>query len=287
MRQSTMKVFVYTVIAMLAFAGNSVLCRLALAGQEIDAGSFTVIRLLSGAVTFLFLLNFSGKTKPILNYGSWSASFMLFVYAATFSFAYLMLDTGTGALILFGIVQLTMITANLIAGIKMRMIEWSGVILSIAGFVYLVLPQVSQPSIIGTFLMAIAGVAWGIYTLLGKTSREPLLDTASNFIRTLPLLVILALASLSIIDISSFGIVLAVVSGVFASALGYALWYKVLKDLTTVEASVVQLSVPVLAAVGGLLFTEEPITLRLVFASMLVLGGISLIVLNKHKPATG
>lgn len=272
---------------MVAFAANSVFCRWALGGQQIDAGSFTVIRLLSGAATFVFLLSFSSKSKPLLNYGSWPASFMLFIYAAAFSFAYLMLDTGTGALILFGIVQLTMISANLIAGSKLRMMEWLGVLLSLAGFVYLVIPQVSQPSIIGTFLMALAGISWGMYTLLGKQSKEPMLDTASNFIRTLPLIAVLAIASLSSIELSASGIVLALLSGIFASALGYALWYKVLSDLTTIEASVVQLSVPVLAAVGGLILSEEPITLRLVFSSTLVLGGILIIVLNKRQYGNG
>jgi drug/metabolite transporter (DMT)-like permease len=272
---------IYTALAMAAFAANSVLCRLALGEQQIDAGSFTVIRLLSGAATFLFLLMFTDKNKPILEHGSWPASLMLFAYAITFSFAYLMLDTATGALILFGVVQLTMITSNLFTGIKMRLIEWLGVFLSLAGFVYLVLPQVSQPSIVGTCLMVLAGISWGMYTLFGKQSKDPLRDTASNFIRTLPLLVILAIASFSYIEMSALGVALAVVSGVFASALGYALWYKVLNHLTTIEASVVQLSVPVLAAIGGLVFSDEPISLRLMFASVLVLGGILLVVLNK------
>ena len=273
---------IYTALAMTAFAANSILCRLALGEQQIDAGSFTVIRLLSGAATFLFLLMFTDKNKPILEHGSWPASLMLFAYAITFSFAYLMLDTATGALILFGVVQLTMITANLFAGMKMRLSEWLGVFLSLAGFVYLVLPQVSRPSILGTCLMALAGISWGMYTLFGKQSKDPLRDTASNFIRTLPLLVILAIASFSYIEMSALGATLAVVSGVFASALGYALWYKVLNHLTTIEASVVQLSVPVLAAIGGLAFLDEPISLRLMFASMLVLGGILLVVLNKR-----
>lgn len=181
------KTITFTVLALVAFAANSVLCRLALGEETIDASSFTVIRLLSGAIVLLVILQFSGNKNNSSRKGSWLATIMLFLYAAPFSFAYITLDTGTGALILFGAVQITMILLSLISGNRLHVTEWMGVAIAFIGFVYLVLPGVSTPSVAGFSLMTIAGVAWGIYTLKGKGSVNPLSDTAHNFVRSIPL----------------------------------------------------------------------------------------------------
>lgn len=268
---------------MVAFAANSVLCRLALGEQQIDATSFTVIRLTSGAVV-LFLLCTVKRTGPILRgKGSWFGALMLFLYAATFSFAYLSLDTGTGALILFGTVQLVMIFYSLYKGEYLHALEWGGVLLASAGLVYLVLPGVSQPSLQGFLLMLVAGIGWGAYSLLGRGSSQPLLDTGANFIRTLPLVLLLGLAMLNHVDLTSRGVWLAILSGAIASGMGYALWYRALSGLTATQAAVFQLSVPVIAAVGGVIFMGEAVSLRLTLASLMILGGIALVITGRAK----
>jgi drug/metabolite transporter (DMT)-like permease len=207
---------------------------------------------------------------------------MLFTYAITFSYAYITLDTGTGALILFGAVQITMILLSLIRGNRLHLIEWLGVTLAFGGFVYLVLPGVSTPSLLGFVLMTIAGMAWGLYTLKGRGSAAPLMDTAYNFIRTLPLVGIVLLLSVQHANYSTKGIVLAILSGSIASGIGYTIWYIALDGLTATQAAVVQLFVPVIAALGGVLFVAEPITLRLSLAGLMILGGILLVVLGRY-----
>lgn len=281
------KTLLFTTLALIAFAANSVLCRLALGEGSIDAAGFTVIRLLAGALVLMTLLrlgrNGRAPEDPARSGGSWAAALMLFGYAITFSFAYITLETGTGALILFGSVQLTMILAALVGGQRLHGSEWAGVLLAFAGFVYLVLPGVSTPSLQGFVLMALAGVAWGLYTLRGRGSVTPLRDTAYNFSRTLPLALLVAAVALPQLQATPRGVVLAALSGALASGIGYSLWYSALRGLGAIQAAVVQLLVPVIAALGGVLFVGEPIALRLVIAAALVLGGILLVVLGRYR----
>jgi len=270
----------------MAFAANSVICRLALKSDSIDASSFTSIRLISGVVMFLILIGFKSESQlPLkkLNTKNLFSAAMLFLYAITFSFAYISLEAGTGALILFGSVQLTMITMSIISGHRLSILEFLGLIFSFSGLIYLVYPTLSTPSFSGFVLMLISGIAWGNYTLSGKKSNQPFIDTALNFVYTIPFVIVLLLLTVSQQDISSLGIVYAILSGALASALGYTIWFKALRGLSTTEASVVQLSVPIIAAFGGLLFVYEPISQRLIFASFLVLGGIFLVTTAKNK----
>jgi drug/metabolite transporter (DMT)-like permease len=269
-------------MALIAFAANSVLCRKALGSGAIDASSFTVIRLLSGTVVLLIITGATRNTTGTTSKGSWIASFMLFLYAITFSYAYISLDTGTGALILFGSVQITMILMSHISGTRLHITEWAGVIVAFTGFIYLILPGVSTPSAAGFLLMTVAGIAWGIYTLRGRGSSSPLMDTAYNFLRTTPLVLLLAICTPGHINYSTEGIVLALISGGVTSGIGYAIWYYALGGLSSTQAAVLQLSVPVIAAFGGVIFVSEAITLRLSVSATLVLGGILMVVLGKY-----
>lgn len=287
MNPQTFRTIIYTSFALIAFAGNSVLCRLALKANTIDAASFTTIRLLAGILTLAIILkmahvktdktNSKAKTK-----GSWSAAFMLFLYAVTFSFAYISLDTGTGALILFGAVQITMIFISLFTGNRLHIIEWTGLLLAFFGFAYLVTPSLTTPSLTGFVLMTVAGIAWGIYTLIGRTSQNPLSDTTYNFLRTLPFVGILLVGTLPYANLSQEGIFLAILSGAVTSGIGYAVWYLALGGLTVSKAAVVQLLVPVIAALGGIIFAHEIISSRLILSSVLVLGGILIVVVGNY-----
>lgn len=292
------KTILFTGLALLAFAANSVLCRLALGEHTIDAAGFSLIRLLSGSVVLVFLLTLqhqfkknsdqkiTNQTTSILSKnnakGSWFAALMLFVYAVCFSFAYLSLKTGTGALILFGAVQITMIVHSLFLGNKLVITEWLGVLLAFAGFIYLMLPGASVPPFYGMLLMTLSGIAWGFYTLKGRTSTAPLQDTAYNFLRTIPFVFVLLIIYAKNLTITPTGVVLALLSGGIASAIGYTLWYMALTGLSVTQAAVVQLLVPVIAALGGIIFVLEPITFRLVLSSLMILGGILLVVLGRY-----
>ena len=270
-----------TTLAMIAFAANSVLCRLALGGGTIDAAGFTSIRLLSGALVLLCILKLSNNAKTNTK-GSWSAAFMLFLYAATFSFAYLTLNTGTGALILFGSVQITMILRSLFSGNRLLPIEWMGVVTAFSGIVYLVLPGVTAPSFTGFSLMTCAGIAWGLYTLKGRDSTYPLSDTTYNFLRSMPFVIILALFFLKNAHLTREGVLLAIISGGITSGIGYTLWYMALRGITATQAAVVQLSVPVIAGFGGVVFVSEQISLRLTLSALLTLGGILMVILGRN-----
>lgn len=272
----------YTFFALVAFAANSVLCRMALGENTIDASSFTVVRLLSGTVTLIVVLKLAADKDSTSTKGSWVSALMLFLYAIAFSFAYISLDIGTGALVLFGTVQITMIFINVISGNKLHISEWLGVLLAFTGFVYLVLPRVTTPSFLGFVLMTAAGMAWGIYTLRGGRSMHPLADTAFNFTRTTPLVIVLALIAMPTIRLSFEGIILAVMSGAVASGIGYTVWYIALSGLSATEAAVVQLSVPVIAAIGGIVFLSEAIAVRLICAAAMILGGILIVVLGRY-----
>ena len=277
-----MKTAFYTLLALVAFAGNSVLCRLALGEDKLDAASFTAIRLFSGIVVLVLILLISQRNKTIASKGSWSASLMLFIYAITFSYAYISLETGVGALILFACVQITMILVGLFLGDKLHSIEWLGVIVAFIGFVYLVMPGVSAPSFSGFVLMSVSGIAWAGYTLLGKNSSNPLSDTTFNFLRTSPFLILLIAVTAQNASLSNTGIFLAIISGGITSGLGYTIWYKVLKDLKSIQAAVLQLLVPVLATFGGIIFANESFSLRLAVSTMMILGGIVAVILGKN-----
>lgn len=280
-RWPLIKTLICTLFALIAFAANSVLCRLALGKEAIDAAGFTIIRLLSGLSVLLLILKIRPASKASSARGSWLSALMLFGYAVTFSFAYLSLDTGTGALVLFGAVQLTIILASLFAGQKLHWPEWAGVMLAFSGLTYLALPNVTTPSLTGFLLMTLAGVAWGGYTLRGRGSSAPFQDTAFNFLRTAPFVGLLALITFFNLQASLEGIILAALSGAVASGLGYTIWYIALGGLSTTESAVVQLLVPVIAAIGGVLFVAEAITLRLMISSILILGGILSVFLGR------
>lgn len=277
------RTLIFTILALIAFAANSILCRIALHDELIDPASFTSIRLISGAIALLMLFYISKPRHQSSSKGSWTSGVILFLYAVTFSFAYISLDTGTGALIAFAMVQITMITSALFQGEKMTSAEWIGVILAFSGLVYLVLPGVSAPSLTGLLLMIISGTAWGLYTLRGKSSQNPLGDTAFNFLRALPFVIILLLFSIDNVKAEPQGIILAVVSGALTSGIGYTIWYMALKGLSAFQASIVQLIVPVIAAAGGVVFLAEIISSRLIFASLLILGGLAIAILKRKK----
>jgi drug/metabolite transporter (DMT)-like permease len=278
-----MKIFILTSLALIAFAANSVLCRLALGNNVIDASSFTIIRLLAGAIVLFCIVLFSKGKTSTTSKGNLLSSFMLFLYAITFSFAYLSLDTGTGALILFGAVQITIIIHTLLSGNKLRPLEWLGVIISFLGFIYLISPGVSSPSIIGFVLMTIAGISWGIYTIKGQTSKNPLRDTTYNFIKTLPFITILYIATMTQSNYSTEGILLAIIAGGVTSGIGYTIWYMAIRGLSSIQSAVLQLLVPVIAAFSGVIFISEIITVRLTVSSILILGGVLIVTLYKHS----
>ncbi len=276
-----MKTFSYTVFALVAFAFNSILCRLALGAEAIDAASFTLIRLISGAVTLVAISLFFDRKESNEKRGNWFSAFFLFAYAVCFSFAYVNLTTGTGALVLFGSVQATMIFVALLKGERPKILEWLGLIFALGGLIYLVFPGLSSPPFFSSALMAIAGIAWGFYTLRGKGSTNPLADTTGNFVRAVPMVILLSLPFIYQIHLSPRGILLAVLSGAIASGIGYSVWYAALKFHTATRAAILQLSVPALAATGGVVFLSEMVSLRLVLATILILGGISLAILGR------
>jgi drug/metabolite transporter (DMT)-like permease len=275
------KVFLVTVCALVAFAANSVLCRFALGTGGIDAAGFTSVRLVSGAVVLFLIFRLRTNQLPKSAKGSWLAGLMLFLYAITFSYAYIDLDTGTGALILFGAVQISMICLSIIQGNRLIIVEWFGMAIACMGLVYLVLPGVSAPSALGFLLMTTAGIAWGVYTLKGRGSENPLADTAYNFLRTLPLVMILVIITFRDFHFTAHGVTLAIVSGGITSGVGYTLWYIALRNLTATQAAVAQLSVPLIAALGGIIFMAESITIRLSISSIIILGGIFLVVMGR------
>lgn len=270
-----------TLLALIAFAGNSILCRYALAESQIDAASFTVIRLISGAAVLALLVKIYVANSSIKSSGNWLGATTLFVYAAGFSFAYLELDTGIGALILFTCVQLTMIFYTLAKGNRLSTIEWVGLAMAFFGFVYLVSPGAAAPSILGAGLMSCAGVAWGAYTINGKGSSTPLLDTTGNFIRASLIAVLLIPMIIFQYHAGWQGVLLAIVSGAITSGVGYAIWYLVLPNLTATVAAVSQLTVPIIAGFGGwLLLSEEP-SERLSLSTVFILLGVIIVIYAK------
>ena len=271
-----------TLVAMLAFAANSLLCRMALGSGAIDAASFATLRICSGAVVLGLLVlprwRSQGRAKT-----DWRAVAMLFVYVACFSFAYLSLSAGTGALILFAAVQLTMFIVSLRGGEQFSAVSWLGLALAAAGFVYLVAPGLTAPDPFSAMLMTLAGIAWGFYSLLGRGVSDPVQSSASNFIGTVPFVAATSLIFLGQLHMTISGALLAIASGAIASGLGYVVWYAALRRLTGTRAATVQLSVPVIAAFGGVLLLSEPLTIRLVIASIATLGGVWLVLAQRLR----
>jgi drug/metabolite transporter (DMT)-like permease len=266
---------------MIAFACNSLLCRLALKYTDIDAASFTVIRLISGAI-MLWLLVRLRRTTPTSR-GNWRSALALFVYAAGFSYAYVSLPAATGALLLFGAVQATMIGYGLWSGERLRRLQLVGLVLALGGLVGLLLPGLSAPPLSGSLLMLSAGVGWGIYSLRGKGLGDPLAVTAGNFLRAVPIAAVLSVVTAAATSLYNAGIWYAILSGALASGIGYAIWYTALPALKATHAATVQLSVPVLASLGGIVFLDELATLRLVLASIAIVGGIALVILEQRQ----
>ena len=278
--------FVLTAVAMLAFAANSLLAREALGGFSIDAAGYTAVRIISGALVLYGLLqrgNAAGRGAPRRLPGDWWAAAALFVYAIAFSAAYMSLGAATGALILFSSVQASMLAWGLRKGDRPSRQEMIGFVVAFAAFVYLILPGVGRPDPVGSILMIASGVAWAVYTLRGRGSRNPLAETAGNFVRAAAFCLPLAAFALLYETASLAGIVLALASGVVASGLGYSIWYKALRGLSTFQAALIQLSVPVIAALGAILLLDEQLTLHFVIAGACVLGGIAFAILAKQK----
>jgi drug/metabolite transporter (DMT)-like permease len=277
---SRARIIVLTSLAMLAFAGNSLLCRIALKQTEIDAASFTTLRLLSGALMLGLLVRLN--RRPSAGAGNWPSALALFVYAAGFSFAYVRLSAATGALLLFAAVQATMITYGLWKGERLGRPQLVGFVLALGGLVGLMLPGLAAPPLDSALLMLGAGAAWGIYSLLGKGAGDPTAVTAGNFMRSVPIAAALSLLMLNHISLDRVGMGYAVLSGALASGIGYAIWYRVLPAMKATHAATVQLSVPVIAALGGIVVLGESISVRMVLASAAILGGIALVILEKQ-----
>jgi len=270
-----------TAAAMVAFAANSVLCRLALGAGLIDAASFASIRTVSGAVILGVILALrAGKMRAKPN---WRSVVTLYLYMVFFSFAYLSLSAGTGALVLFGAVQLTMFIVALRSGEHFSRVSWVGLTVAIAGLVYLVSPGVTAPDPLGAGLMAVAGIAWGFYSLVGRSAGDPAEATAHNFIFSVPLVVATSLIFLGDFQVSLAGAGYAIASGAIASGIGYVIWYAALRGLTATSAATVQLSVPVIAAIGGVVLMSEDVTVRLVVASVATLGGVALVLTQRNR----
>ncbi len=269
-----LKVALPTVLALVAFAANSLLCRLALRETQLDPTSFTVLRLSAGALALWGLLSI--RRQAVFERGSFRGALALFAYAAAFSFAYVGLSTGTGALLLFGAVQLTMLGAGFARGERFAPKQWLGFALAVVGVGLLLLPGATAPPLGSALLMVTAGVAWGAYSLLGRGQPAPTQATAGNFLRAAPLAVVLGLFMLPQLRWDLQGALYAVTSGAVTSGLGYALWYTALRQLDASRAATVQLAVPVLAAAMGLLVLSEPLHVRFLLAATIVLGGIFL-----------
>lgn len=279
-RQPAPQAFLFTALALLAFAGNSLLCRLALRGGHADPAAFTAIRIVSGAAVLWLTLRLQRRERVG---GDWPSALALFVYAIAFSFAYVSLGVGMGALIAFGAVQLSMLGIGWWKGERPGPAQLGGLVLALAGLVYLVLPGFAAPDPLGATLMAAAGVAWGVYSLRGRGQPSPAAATTGNFLRAAPLALLAMLPFLSRLQVDAQGWTLSLCSGVLTSGLGYVIWYAALKHLTATRAAVLQLSVPVIAALGGVLLLDEILSLRLVIASCVILGGVALAVLGRQR----
>jgi drug/metabolite transporter (DMT)-like permease len=282
-----MRTAVYTAFALAAFAANSVICRLALGEAVIDAAGFTTIRLVCGALVLLLLACITRRTGAAGHKGNWTSAMMLFVYAAAFSFAYISLNTGTGALILFASVQATMIMVAMFRGARLRRLQYTGLFAALAGLVYLVFPGLKAPSPSGAVLMTVAGISWGGYSLRGRGSKAPVAVTTDNFLRSTPFALLISLIFYQHLHITFAGACLAALSGGLTSAIGYVIWYAALKYLSSTRAALVQLMVPVLAALGGVILLSERPTMRLALSSVMIIGGVALSLAQRENPVHG
>jgi drug/metabolite transporter (DMT)-like permease len=280
----TLHVVGLTALALIAFAANSILARLALTDTAIDPVSFTTLRIVSGAVVLWLILR--ARARPVSSSAGWLPALALLAYALAFSLAYLSLTAATGALILFGAVQITMIGWALVRGDSLSLRQWSGFVLATGGLVWLLMPGLAAPPLVGAALMIMAGVAWGAYTLLAKGTGDPVQTTAINFLRASLPAVLISMVFINWARIDWPGALLAFASGALASGLGYVIWYAALKHLQTSTAAVSQLSVPVITAIFGILLLAEPVTARLLFSGLAILLGIALVVLKKRQPVT-
>ena len=280
-RQGPALTAVATAVAMIAFASNSILCRLALAPGAIDAVTFTAVRLVSGAATLLLIAFSTGRANR-RGAGNWMSGAMLFVYAICFSLAYVDLSIATGALILFCAVQLTMIITAIATGERPQPLQWFGLMVALGGFIYLVSPGLEAPSPLGSVLMTVSGVAWGVYSLRGRGGADPISATTDNFVRAVPFVLIMAAVMHRGAHLSTRGVILAVVSGALTSGIGYVIWYAALRGLTATRAATVQLTGPVIAALGGVFFMSEAVSLRLMIATAAMLGGMGLVLAGKE-----
>jgi drug/metabolite transporter (DMT)-like permease len=283
MENHRIRTAVYTGFALAAFAANSVLCRLALGEVLIDAASFSTIRLVSGALVLVLLSSAARRKSAPEHRGNWISAIMLFVYAAAFSFAYISLNAGTGALILFGSVQATMIIYAMFKGERLHLLRCLGLFVALSGLTYLVFPGLQAPSPSGAALMTAAGIAWGGYSLRGRGSKAPVAVTADNFLRSTPFVLFISLIFFQNLHITATGALLACLSGGLTSAVGYVIWYAALKDLAATPAALVQLLVPVLAAMGGVVFLSEQLTMRLVLSSAMIIGGVALALTQREN----
>ncbi len=279
-KMSYPRLVILTVITMIAFAGNTLFCRMALKLTSIDAASFTTIRLVSGAVTLWLVVTLFRGHKD--GRGSWRSAASLFAYAIAYSYAYVTLPAAMGALLLFGAVQATMIGYGIWKGERLHGLQVAGLALAFAGLVGLLLPGLTAPPPTGSVLMLGSGVAWGIYSLRGRGAGDPTRITAGNFLRAVPMAVVVSLLTIDAATPDAAGVAYAVASGALASGIGYAIWYAVLPSLKAANAATVQLSVPVITALGGVLFLGEAVTLRLVLASIAILGGIALVIRRRR-----
>jgi drug/metabolite transporter (DMT)-like permease len=286
------RVFILTLLAMIAFASNSLLCRAALRDTSIDAATFTFVRILTGAFAlYLIVIARSSFSSPVTRHsalasGNWPSALALFAYAAGFSFAYNTLSAGTGALLLFGAVQATMILWGFQKGERLDVIQIAGLVIAIGGLVVLVFPGISAPPLFGSILMLSAGLAWGVYSIRGKGASDAIAATAGNFLRAVPFATLVSVVAMRQMHLDALGIVYAVVSGAITSGLGYVMWYTVLPQIKATSAAVVQLSAPVLVATGGILLLSEPISLRYIIASIAVLGGIFLVIIERRSTSS-
>jgi drug/metabolite transporter (DMT)-like permease len=269
--------FILVAISLIAFAANSLLCRMALGNELIDPVSFTALRLLSGALVLVPISRFlAGAPDREQLKHSWKSGLALFGYASAFSLGYVSLSAGMGALILVGSVQVTMISSALLSGERLSSLRWTGSAISMGGLIYLVLPGISAPDPMGALLMFVSGTAWGIYSIRGRGATAPVSMTAANFRWAAPMALIASLIFRSSFQLEPTGILIAVCSGSITSALGYIIWYKALRHVTTARASIVQLLIPVMTAFGGVVFLSESISTRLLISSALILGGVAM-----------
>ena len=289
-----MRIFILVSLAMFAFAGNSVFARLGLVGlggsSTIDPASYTLIRIVSGAIVLAILVSWKQKSiKKLTKHGNWISAAALFGYASAFSYAYVVLETGIGALILFTCVQASMIGWAIIKGDRPLALEWVGLIIDFGAFVWLVSPGLQAPDPFAAFLMLVSGISWAIYSTRGKSATDALTDplgaTAGNFILSIPFALILLVVLFSQVNLDSYGIIMAIGSGVITSAIGYAIWYMALPNISQTQAAIVQLTVPVIAGVGGTLFSGEVWTLRFAISATLILGGVAIAILAKSNRA--